>query len=256
VRLHFGADHDGRSRASAGRETTARGRLRLGKTSHGATRHRGDPTRASCVNTHPIYNTSYGEFSSAAWAISQLSSPILSTRGRRVLHYRTFRNTDPPRLVELWNQIFVGTGAVQLSGTSLLEFHVLAKPYFDPTGLLLALDDDQPVGFAHAGFGPNAEETALSTQTGITCLLGVIPVYRRSGIGTELLHRSEAYLRAKGARELYAGPSPHRNPFYLGLYGGSNSAGVLASDTAAGPFLLHHGYRPVESFLIWVWGDT
>jgi ribosomal protein S18 acetylase RimI-like enzyme len=168
-----------------------------------------------------------------------------------VLHYRTFRNTDPPRLVELWNQIFVGTGAVQLAGTSLLEFHVLAKPYFDPAGLLLAFDDDIPVGFAHAGFGTNIEEKALSVQTGVICLLGVIPVYRRSGIGTELLHRSEAYLRAKGAQELYAGSSPRRNPFYLGLYGGSNSAGVLASDTAAGPFLLHHGYRPVESFELW-----
>jgi ribosomal protein S18 acetylase RimI-like enzyme len=168
-----------------------------------------------------------------------------------VLHYRTFRNTDPPRLVELWNQVFEGPGAVLLPGTSLLELHVLAKPYFDPEGLLFAVEDDRMVGFAHAGFGPNSGETQLSTKVGVTCLLGVHPASRRRGIGTELLHRSEAYLRGRGAHELYAGPSPRRNPFYLGLYGGSDSAGALASDTAADPFLARCGYRPAQTFEVW-----
>jgi ribosomal protein S18 acetylase RimI-like enzyme len=168
-----------------------------------------------------------------------------------VLHYRTFRNTDPPRLVELWNQVFESSGAVLLPGTSLLELHVLAKPYFDPEGLQLAVEDERIVGFAHAGFGPNALETELSTNVGVTCLVGVHPAVRRRGIGRELLRRSEAYLRRRGATEIYAGPSPRRNPFYLGLYGGSDSAGALASDAAADPFLARCGYRPNQTFEVW-----
>jgi ribosomal protein S18 acetylase RimI-like enzyme len=168
-----------------------------------------------------------------------------------VLHYRTFRNTDPPRLVELWNQVFEGPGAVQLPGTSMLELHVLAKPYFDPDGLIFAFDDDRTVGFVHGGFGPNQRESALAMKQGITCLVGVHPGYRRRGIGSELLRRSEGYLRGRGAQELYAGPSPRRNPFYLGLYGGSDSAGALASDTAADPFLVRRGYRPAATFEVW-----
>ena len=40
------------------------------------------------------------------------------------------------------------------------------------------------------------------------------------------------------------------NPFYLGLYGGSDFPGVLASDTDADPFLEHHGYREWEATLV------
>jgi GNAT superfamily N-acetyltransferase len=58
-----------------------------------------------------------------------------------------------------------------------------------------------------------------------------------------LLRRSEAYLRGRGARELYAGPLAPLNPFTFGLYGGSQSAGFLESDPAARPFLERHGYR-------------
>jgi ribosomal protein S18 acetylase RimI-like enzyme len=168
-----------------------------------------------------------------------------------VVHYRTFRNGDPPRLIELWNQIFQGRGAAELPGTTLLEHHVFAKPYFDRDGLIFACDNDITVGFAHAGFGPDESEANLDFTQGVTCLVGVLPSYRRQGIGTQLLRRAEDYLRARGARKLYAGPSPRRNPFYLGLYGGSESAGILASDPAADPFLTQLGYQPEETFQVW-----
>ena len=168
-----------------------------------------------------------------------------------MVHYRTFRNTDPPHLVEVWNQVFTERGAALLAGTTMLEYHVFAKPYFDREGLIFAFDDARPVGFAHAGFGPNQEHKALSTDTGVTCMVGVIPDYRRQGIGRELLQRSEAYLRGRGARDLFVGPAPQLNPFYLGLYGSSDSAGVLTNDPSADPFLVRHGYRPVETFEVW-----
>jgi ribosomal protein S18 acetylase RimI-like enzyme len=167
-----------------------------------------------------------------------------------VVQYRSFRNTDPPHLVEIWNESFNGRGFVHLRHSNPLERHAFAKPYFDPAGLIIAEDNQRLVGFAHAGFGPNLRETALSTRAGVTCLLAVRPPLRRHGIGSELLNRCEAYLRERGAREFYAGPMRPLTPFYFGLYGGCDLAGFLDSDTEAGPFLLKHGYRPEESQLI------
>jgi ribosomal protein S18 acetylase RimI-like enzyme len=167
-----------------------------------------------------------------------------------VVQYRTFRNTDPPRFMQLWNQVFTGRGAVRVLNCTMLEEHVLAKPYFDPAGLIFAVDGDEFVGFAHAGFGPDENEAALSPATGVVALMGVAPSHRRRGIGSELLGRCEAYLRGRGARTLDAGSTALANPLYFGLYGGSESAGILASDAAAGPFLARHGYRPRHSFVV------
>src|SRR5262249_46930144 len=118
-------------------------------------------------------------------------------RGARValvVQYRAFLNTDPPGLAEVWNEAFTGRGAAQLRNSAPLERHAFAKPFFDPNGLIVALDDDVRVGFAHAGFGPNNAETSISHAAGVTCIIGVRPQYRHRGIGSELLNRCEDYL--------------------------------------------------------------
>src|SRR4051812_14861760 len=164
-----------------------------------------------------------------------------------VIHYRSFRNDDPPALVQIWNEAFTGRGAVKLAHSSPLEFHVYAKPYFDPAGLILAVDEGVPVGFAHAGFGPTPTQSAVGTEAGVICAIAVRPSHRRRGIGTELLRRTEAYLQVRGARAMQAGQRWPLNPFYLGLYGGSDLPGFLASDTDAEPFLTRQGYRVSET---------
>jgi ribosomal protein S18 acetylase RimI-like enzyme len=167
-----------------------------------------------------------------------------------LIHYRSFRNTDPPALVEIWNQSFTGRGAVPLRHSNPLERHVFAKPYFDPKGLIIAEDNGLPVGFGHAGFGPNADEAALAHDVGIVCLIGVRASHRRQGIGSELLRRCEAYLQEAGAQTVFAGQMRPLTPFYLGLYGGSESSGILASDPAGDPFLKHHGYQVHDTSLV------
>jgi ribosomal protein S18 acetylase RimI-like enzyme len=160
-----------------------------------------------------------------------------------VIVYRTFRNTDPPALVDIWNDCFVGRGAASLRGPILLEYFTFAKPYFEPEGLLLAVEDGKAVGFAHAGFGPSSSGGA-DQHIGVLCLLGVRSSHRKQHIGTELLHRCEDYLRGRGAKELYAGPQSPLNPFTFGLYGGCQSAGFLDSDPLARPFLERSQYQP------------
>lgn len=131
-----------------------------------------------------------------------------------------------------------------------LEALVLSKTYFDPQGLILALDDGRPVGFAHAGFGANDDENALEKQLGIVCAVMVEPEFRRRGIGRELLARSEGYLKACGAEVLYAGGMHPLNPFYLGLYGGSELPGFLESNPSARPFLEACHYHSADECLV------
>jgi ribosomal protein S18 acetylase RimI-like enzyme len=168
-----------------------------------------------------------------------------------VITYRSFLNTDPPQLADLWNACFTGRGAALLHGPTLLEYFSFSKPYFDPAGLLVAADDGRVVGFAHAGFGSDAEGKALRSDAGVTCLVAVHPDHRRRGVGSELLRRCEEYLRQRGARELTAGPLAPLDPFTFGLYGGSESAGFLESDAAARPFLEKHGYRVRQTALVY-----
>src|SRR5262249_36091167 len=102
-------------------------------------------------------------------------------------------------------------------------------------------------GFVHAGFGPLPDLSSVCTAAGVTCALGVRPAYRRQGIGADLLRRAEAYLQERGATTLFAGAIQPLTPFYLGLYGGSDLAGFLASDPDADPFFRHRGYRVYQT---------
>jgi ribosomal protein S18 acetylase RimI-like enzyme len=167
-----------------------------------------------------------------------------------LIEYRPFHNTDPPKLTELWNFGRLGPGAATEFSNDALDMLVLSEPYFDKRGLIIASEGDEVVGFAHAGFGANAEGTGLATDTGVISAVLVRIDRRRQGIGRELVRRAEAYLRRAGAQEMFAGESGSRNPFYLGLYGGAESAGFLESDVNAAPFFGAMGYVPAERHLI------
>ncbi len=167
-----------------------------------------------------------------------------------MVHYRTFRNSDPPALVKVWNEVFAGRGAVHLPSSTPLEYCVLAKPYFDPAGLIVAEEDGGCLGFAHGGFGPDGTGRALCYQEGVVCFFGVRPAFRKHGIGSTLLELCEAYLREKGAQTIFTGPHRLRNPFYLGLYGGSNLPGFLTSQGDVQPFLAKHQYQVCRETLI------
>lgn len=168
-----------------------------------------------------------------------------------MVHFRKFRNQDAPGIAQVWNESLTGRGAPRLRHSSLLENYVFSKSYFDPTGFCVALDEDKIIGFAHAGFGPSADGSALDRTKGITSLLAVQPGYQRHGYGSELLLRSEKYLRESGATELQAGGAWPETPFYFGLYGGAAFSGLLRSDAAGDPFLRKHGYLPSQTRQVW-----
>jgi ribosomal protein S18 acetylase RimI-like enzyme len=69
-------------------------------------------------------------------------------------------------------------------------------------------------------------------------------------LADELLGRSEAYLRERGATVLYGGSIRPLNGFYLGLYGGSELPGVLDTDPVLGEACRRNGYREIDRVLI------
>jgi ribosomal protein S18 acetylase RimI-like enzyme len=167
-----------------------------------------------------------------------------------VVHFRNFHNDDPPGLVDIWNASFTGRGAVILRHSSPLERYAFSKPYFDPAGLIVAVEEGTRIGFAHAGFGANPAETGVSSTAGVICALGVLPSRRRQGIGTELLRRCEQYLVSRGAQMIQAGAMAPCNPFYLGLYGGSEQPGFLESEPQAGRFFEARGYAASQTSIV------
>ncbi|MEM9352068.1 MAG: GNAT family N-acetyltransferase [Planctomycetota bacterium] len=142
---------------------------------------------------------------------------------------RPFLNSDPPHLAAIWRSQPPQRGLLQPVTPPLLEYAVFSKAHFDRNGLIVATKDGKPVGFAHAGFGPNEDGSAIDCSLGTTYMLMVDPA-EGGGLADELLHASEAYLRSRGATVLYAGGIRPLNSFYLGLYGGSEIPGVLQSN--------------------------
>ena len=167
-----------------------------------------------------------------------------------MIHYRPFRNTDPPILTALWRSRAGQQGLVEHVSPDLLEQLVFAKLHFDQEGLILAWDDDRPVGFAHAAFGPDETRRRVSTDLGVTCLVLVRPDCCEAEVASGLLMRCEQYLRGQGAKVLYGGGIRPLNPFYLGLYGGSEMPGVLDRDTVAQQLYRSHEYREIDRTLI------
>lgn len=167
--------------------------------------------------------------------------------------FRRFRNTDPPALADVWNESHPARGAYPLRTPALLERWVLSKPYFDPDGLIVAYDEtdnNKVLGYILAGFGPNADLSALDPTNGVICSLAVRPTARRHGLARQLVHKAEEYLTARGSTVLRAGPRWPYCPFGFGLYGGTNCPGFLASDTGADPFFKSLGYEPAGTTLV------
>ena len=168
-----------------------------------------------------------------------------------MIEYRHYRNSDPPQILTLWNQSGLARGGATGIPHDLLDQLLFAQPYFDRRGLILACEDDRLVGMVHAGFGCNDHHTDLNPLDGVICQLLVHPERRRQGIGRALMDRAIQYLQEQGSTTIHAGPGPGRDPFYCGLYGGSESAGFLATDEDASVFLASCGFEATERFAIY-----
>lgn len=155
-----------------------------------------------------------------------------------------FRNTDPPVLLEIWRKCAEEKPQhFRPLSLNLLEQQILGSPYFDRKGLFLAKQDNIPVGFVHAAFGPNVDHTELDYSIGIVCLVMITPDCQdKKTVAQNLLAMAEEYLISRGAKQIYGGASRPIAPFYMGLYAGSEPIGVFVSDHVCFQLFRDAGY--------------
>ena len=111
--------------------------------------------------------------------------------------------------------------------------------------------DEKAVGFAHAGFSKNVDGSDLDYSKGVLSALKVVDCGRSSEISAGLLERACQYLKRKGATKAFAGSCFPDAPFFLGLYGGSATPGVLENDTNFLQALTDGGFQSTDRIIVW-----
>ena len=168
-----------------------------------------------------------------------------------MLSVRSFRNADPPRLLELWKktQTFQGDFTPVYSLTlNQLQTQVLGLPMLDSQSVMLAVDGDRPVGYIHTAFSPAQNGYTLDYTVGQICFLCVHPQYDDvSAAASALIQAGEHYLSGKGARTIFGGSPAPTAPFYTGLYCGGEAVGFLDSDKTACKAMLAAEYQPHQT---------
>ena len=77
------------------------------------------------------------------------------------------------------------------------------------------------------------------------------PTERAGEITLELLAAGVDYLRKRGATTIRVGCAPPHDPFYLGMYGGALTAGVLVHDRLFRDALLAEKFQPLQTWQLW-----
>ena len=172
-----------------------------------------------------------------------------------MIHYRHFINTDPPLIVNVWNQQEALAGQIGKLTVLMCEKHLFSKPYFDPAGLILAfrqVDDRVEVaGFVHAGFSKNASGSDVDHSQGVIATLKVLEGPETSEIAAGLIQKACEYLTANGAATVHVGSCFPYAPFYMGLYGGSEVPGALEHDTNFVNACLSNQFVQQDRIIIW-----
>lgn len=166
------------------------------------------------------------------------------------MQFRPFRNSDPPALAALWCSQPPQRGLARDVTPRILETYVFSKPYFERNDLIVAEADGKLVGYVHVGFGPNEWRDAICHEMGAICMLMVDPKCNFVEVAAELLEHGEQRLAQVGAKLIYAGAIAPINPFYLGLYGGSELPGVLLSDHRMIDLYNRSGYKEIDRSVI------
>lgn len=127
---------------------------------------------------------------------------------------------------------------------------MLSRIFFDRKHLLIVEKDEKPIGFAHLAPSPGASLATLDWSTGNICMIAISHPDQHPQAAGELLNACESHLARMGSHTVRVGGPDSGTPFYLGLYRGSISGGVLASDTFATSLYRNAGYHETQSHVV------
>jgi ribosomal protein S18 acetylase RimI-like enzyme len=172
-----------------------------------------------------------------------------------VTRFRPFRNSDPPALLKLWNRTVPESGVARPLRVHELDTHAWGTVNFDAAGLIVAEKDGRIVGYVHAGFGPDLPVAStpplqLCHDLGSICLFVVEPDLDDAELVSGLILAAERYLAARGAKVIYAGGLFPLNPFYWGIYGGSEGSGILSGHARFHRAVIDMEYEPVSTTVL------
>ena len=151
-----------------------------------------------------------------------------------MLTVRSFRNEDPPRLLELWQR----TRRCQDTHAPLpalsmerIQSQILGLPMQDSRSILIAFEDEKPVGYVHTTFASDHDGTSFDYSVGQICFLCVDSTCSNASLAaTTLIRAGENYLTSLGAQTIFGGSPSPSVPFYTAFYGGGEAVGILHSD--------------------------
>ncbi len=170
-----------------------------------------------------------------------------------MIRHRPYRNGDSPALADLWNRCLAARPTTRPLSSHEFDALIPGKLGFDREGLIVAELDDRLVGYVHAGFGPidpHGPSRAMDTSLGAILVLVIDESLAGLGEAKALFHEAETYLEKRGAQVLYAGGQYPLNPFYWGLYGGSEYSGILGNDALFLDVIRAAGYQAVGESIV------
>ena len=167
-----------------------------------------------------------------------------------MITYRSFLNTDTPHIVSIWKQQRKQRALSETMFQDVFERCVLAKPFFENAGLILAVRDGKAKGFIHCGFGPTKDRSDLDRRRGIICLLLTISDEDKDAVYTGLMEQAERYLTSQGCESISIGTDFPFSPFYLGLFGGSNIPGVFSENESLLNRFRSNGYAVEQTVIV------
>ncbi len=170
---------------------------------------------------------------------------------------RPFQNSDLPGIFEVWMRHWAAARQSPPVSVSILERAVLSRCFFRPADLMVALEDNQVIAWAHS-FRSSPSDEPGRTPTGererpvedfVRATIAALCFADGPGIAIcdQLLQAVEADLRRLNVERIDVGPLRDDRHGYAGLAPIGHGIGVPVSDTRTGSLLSRNGYQVVRS---------
>lgn len=160
-----------------------------------------------------------------------------------MISIRSYRNSDTPDLLRLWNKHRESAGIHPPLTMAALEIVVLSRPYFQRNHLLVAADDRRTVGFLH--WLPIAGDLRRAVVANIA-----LPEHpQQTEIAQQLFDRATEEAQASGISRLLIGNAPEYWTGYAGVGRSGMGGGVLDADEKVSRWAQLAGFQPRRKLL-------